>query len=287
MKRTRRQLARWIAGCAAAAALVALSAAALPVRADELADEQRARLLEEMRTLAGQTVVAYASGMAKPELVAKPVFRYDDQPRRILDATLWMWSDNGRPVAFEKIEAIDRGSPRWSHCFTSFSTELLSVEWPENHRLQASEAGLVHRPIPDAPPVAQRSAERKRQMRELARQFSARIVLENTGSAQMRLLTTPIFEFSEPMTEFVQGAVFGFGTNGTNPDLLLAIEVRQNTDNNSPAWHFAPARITTNGIRLRYQDLPVWETQQVNYKEAPFSNWTCFGTPRTSPKEQP
>jgi hypothetical protein len=103
----------------------------------------------------------------------------------------------------------------------------------------------------------------------------------------MRLLTTPLCEFSDQESEVLKGAVFGFGTNGTNPDLLLAIEVRPNKNNEAAAWHFAAARITTNGIRLHYQEVQVWETEQVNYKLAPFSNWTCFGTPRTSPNPQP
>jgi hypothetical protein len=113
----------------------------------------------------------------------------------------------------------------------------------------------------------------------LSRQFSSRIVLEDGTSSEMRLLTTPICELQEPKSAALTGAVFGLGTNGTNPDLLLALEVRAEGDTSQ--WCFAPARLTTNGIVLNHQDRQVWETPHLNYKEAPFPTWTCFGTPRS------
>jgi hypothetical protein len=231
-----------------------------------------------MTELAEPIKVKLADGQREADRITNPVFRYDDQPRRILDATLWVWMDGGRPVAFQKIEAVDRGRPKWSFYSTSFSPQLIEMEWPGDRRYRSTEPGIVYRAVPGAPAVATTSTQRKRQMRELARQFSSRIVLADDSSAEMRLLTTPICEFTDTKTELCEGAVFGFGTNGTNPDLLLALEARQ--EDGRLQWCFAPARITTNGIRLNHQDKQVWETPHENYKEAPFSNWTCFGIPR-------
>jgi hypothetical protein len=281
MNRRLSSLALVAAGLSAWAGLVPIA----PAAEDEAALAPRNELLAAMRGLAEQTKVTLPDSDHPPKLVASPVFRYDDQPRRILDATLWVWTADGRPVLFEKIEAIDRGSPRWSHCCTSFSTGLVTVEWPHNHRLQTTEAGVTFRPVADAPAVAARSTQRKRQMRELARQFSARIVVEDVSTAEMRLLTTPIYEYTDSKSGLAAGAVFGFGTNGTNPDLLLAIEAR--SDRDAVRWSYASARITTNGIRLWHLDQQVWEVHQVNYKQAPFANWTCFGIPRPDLKPDP
>jgi hypothetical protein len=259
-------------------AAAALWLAAAIAAAQEAGDSPKPNLLDEMTSLAEPIKVKLADGEREADRLANPVFRYDDQPRRILDATLWVWMDGSRPVAFQKIEAVDRGRPKWSFYSTSFSTQLIEMEWPGNRRYRSTEPGIVYRAVPGAPAVAQANIQRKRQMRELARQFTARIVLADDSSAEMRLLTTPICEFTDTKTKLFEGAIFGFGTNGTNPDLLLALESRE--ENGRLLWCFAPARITTNGIRLNHQDQQVWETPHENYKEAPFSNWTCFGIPR-------
>src|SRR5688572_24616661 len=51
------------------------------------------------------------------DLVPQPVFRYADQPRNIPDATLWVWTKDGRPVAFQKLEVDARpGFSQWTVC---------------------------------------------------------------------------------------------------------------------------------------------------------------------------
>ncbi|GEM_PF-2535746 len=66
----------------------------------------------------------------------KPVFRYSDQPRFFYDATLWVWTVDGLPVAMQKIEVTDLVSgvegkpkiPKWVHCFTSLSPDLVKCD---------------------------------------------------------------------------------------------------------------------------------------------------------------
>jgi hypothetical protein len=256
---------------------------AAPCRGDDAAEGRRTELLEQMRSLAQKTAVEYASGTSRPKLVEQPIFRYDDQPRRFIDATMWVWIDAGRPVACQKIEAkleFNTGEPLWGYCFTSLSTEKLKVAWADRSYC-STEPGIVFQPLPDAPAPAAGSTQRKRQIRELARGFSGRI-LQNprTGdSSQMRLLTTPIFEYADPQTSILNGAMFGFETNGTNPDLVVLLEVRGSPE--KPEWQFAPARMTTGGITLNYRDEKVWEAPFVSPHDGPFANWLFFRTPRT------
>src|SRR5688572_6777576 len=75
-------------------------------RGDEQNEKRRAQLLAQMRSLAEQTKVQFAKGERRIELLKEPIFRYDDQPRRFIDATMWAWTEHGRPVAFQKVEAI-------------------------------------------------------------------------------------------------------------------------------------------------------------------------------------
>ena len=76
----------------------------------------------------------------------------------------------------------------------------------------------------------------------------------------------------------VAGVVFGFSTNGTNPDLLILLEARGEKD--ARQWHFAPVRMTASGVTLKHRTERVWEVSWVNWNEAPFPTWTFFDTPR-------
>jgi hypothetical protein len=274
-------LAATVVVCAALAANLANGAEDGEKRPEQRQRQQeRERLLAKMRELAQQTQLRFQQGDRQPLLVESPVFRYDDQPRHFLDATLWVWTDQGRPVAFQKIEAMESRTPAWQYCFTSVSEELLEVQWAVGGRFRSTSPGIEFRQLIEAPAVAAGSAQRKRQARELAREFSARIVIDpvNNRTEAMRFLPTPIFEYSESPTKMFRGAVFGLTTNGTNPDLLLFLEARDEKE--SLRWNYAAARMTTGGLNVCYREMPVWEAEFVAPRSTPFPTWTFFATPR-------
>jgi hypothetical protein len=259
---------------------------ALPGIADDARDERRAKMLEKMEAVAQETKVSFAEGNGEVLLRDKPVFRYDDQPRRLVDATVWTWIYQGRPIAFQKVEAIERGAGEWQRCFVSLAEDRLKVQWGKGRMFESTEAGVSYRPVPDAPAMAPRNLERRRQLRELARTFTARILLDpaNQDSQEMRLLTSPMFEFEDEKSKLLRGAVFGYSTNGTNPDLLILFEARE--AQGSFAWHYAPARMTTGGITVAHSDKPIWECAFAEPGQSTFPTWTYFQTPREQ-EEQP
>lgn len=264
--------------------LIGLSAALLTASlcADERSEKQRQTLLAQMRELAEQTEVTYESGTGKPTFVEKPVFRYDDQPRRFIDATVWAWTDGGRPVAFQKVEAsIDdvTGAAKWGYCFASLSENRIVAEWEHGKKFRSTEAGVAFRPMPDAPAVAPRSVARKRQARELSREFSARILLNprTDSTEEMRLLATPIHEYNDPAGEYL-GAAFGYSTGGRNPDLLILIEARE--QDGKLVWHYAPVRMTIGGVTVKLQEKSLWEVPFIEPKPQDLPTWTFFYQPR-------
>jgi hypothetical protein len=250
--------------------------------ADEARDQQRAKYLEQMRQRAEATGVKFADRDGAPKLLDKPIFRYDDQQRGFIDATIWAWTDKGRPVAFEKIEVMleFKTKPQWNYCFTSLAEELLQIDWGMNRKYQSKEPGVAFQPVPDAPAVGTKQTERRRQLRELARSFSARIVLDprTNNSEEMRLLATPLFEYANPKTELIDLAVFGYSTAGTNPDMLVVFDVRDKEG--KPMWHYSPVRMTAGGVILKRGDVKVYEVPFVLVHEAPFPTWTYFQFPR-------
>lgn len=278
------QVTVWMALCLAACGwgwgIVAGS-----VAAEETvpAENQRAEYLAQMKSLVEATKVVFKKDQRKPKLVATPVFRYDDQPRRFIDATMWVWTDGGRPVAFQKIEAMihrNTNMPLWGYCFTSVSTSLLETNWAGGHRFETKEPGIVFQSIPGAPAVAERDVSKKRQVRELARGFAARALLDprRNDTQELRLLPTPILEYSDPSSGRFLGSVFAFSANGTNPDLLVLFEPLK-MDQKSE-WQFAPARMTSGGVTVTFRDKTVWETPHVDGHDAAFATWTFFQTPR-------
>ncbi|HWB09835.1 MAG TPA: hypothetical protein VG826_11435 [Pirellulales bacterium] len=233
-----------------------------------------------MRQLAQKTNVHYQENERKPQLLEAPVFRYDDQPRRFLDATMWVWTDGGRPVAFEKIEAMDRGRPQWATLFTSVSEGLLTVQWDESREYRSTSPGVDFRPLPSAPDVPARSSAQRLAAREVVRGFSARI-LTDVGpdkTEEMRLLPAPIFEYTDPETKQFRGAIFGLTTGGTNPDVLILLEPRESGAKS--VWNYSVTRMTTCGVTLRYGEATVWKAEFCLPPANTFPTWTVFYTRR-------
>src|SRR5262245_14518167 len=193
---------------ALAALLVSIS------KGDERNEERSAQLLAQMRSLAEQTTVRFAKGERRLEFIKNPVFRYSDQPRQFIDATLWVWTNDGRPVAFQKIEALEFGAEAtrpslWQLCFASVSADLVVAQWPEGHSFQSTEPGLTFRALNEAPAGATGNSQRKRQTPQILPKFSARILTNPTNNTtpEMRLPAAPIFDYEDRSTGELVGSV--------------------------------------------------------------------------------
>src|SRR5262245_60631155 len=134
------------------------------VRSEEPADAKVQKLSDESRTRAERIQVKMVVGdqTTTAKLHANPVMKYTDVPRQIEMATLWVWHDEGRPVALGKVEAYQReGGPKWLYCFASASTGLVDGKWPEGRRFQARRPGIERTPI-NGPATQEQAASRLR-----------------------------------------------------------------------------------------------------------------------------
>ena len=264
--------------------LVGLALTAPAAAGQPAADARTEPLLTAMQELARQTTVRRkgAPETEPAEWIPKPVFRYSDQPRRIVDATLWLWTENGRPVAMQKVEAMERaGRPAWTYCFATFSPDVLEVRWPSG-RTYESRQGVEFKTLPN-PPAAEASTRLAgRQLRQVARRFRAEITNTPDGSEveQMRLLPRPIFEYGGEQSDVLAGAVFGFASNGTNPDAYLILEVLYESVGDS-RWRYDFARMTTGGLTFRLDDREVCSAPWVQPQPKAFETWTFFFEPRS------
>ncbi len=257
----------------------ALAAAAL-VRGQELSDAQLQKLSDDSRARAEAVEVNVAAGgrTIKATVHPTPLMKYTDVPREIEMATLWVWQDEGHPVALGKVEAYRRkGGPKWLYCFTSASTGLVDARWPGGRRFLAEKPGIewaaLHGPAPQGT-----AAGRLRQMKELFRRFSATTrddVLKT--SDELRPLARPLHEYSSPKYGVVQGVLCGFAANGTNPDVIVALEaVRAADERDAPVtWRYGVIGMTAGGISVKLDKAEVY-TRPYAGSTHTFDTWTYF-----------
>lgn len=256
-----------------------------PVLAEE---DERDASLDRMRELAQQTEVLMIredGSKEAAELIPHPVFRYNDEVRSIHDSTLWVWMDGPRPVLLQKIEDSQHrvsGQKRWTYCLTSLSAGNVRVEWADGRTYESSEPGLKWESVLKGPEPARAAWTRKSQLRQLARRFAATMLIDprNGDKLELRLLPRPILEFGAGESGVPTGALFGFAAYGTNPDLLLVLELRPD-DSGNLTWQFAAARMTTGGLTLRQNEDPVWSAEFVRPIPQPWESWTFHFVPRS------
>jgi len=258
-----------------------------PVQADapevEASKALREARLGKMREWAEGFEVQRASAgtREKVTLWKTPVFRYDDQPRGFVDATLWRWGSQGRPVALLKVEdTLSGGIPYWQFCVASLADGPINISFPNGRRLAADVAGTALRPLENAGAPSETSAGRLRQMKQLAARFMGTIHVDGKASLkqEMRRLASPIHRYSDEAAALIYGAIFGLTTNGTNPDMLVLIELREDREKN-PVWEYGIVKMTAAEVHIRLDGAQVYSSPI----SEPMRTWTYFQMPQKQP----
>ena len=80
------------------------------LRGDDPAEAKLKKLTDDSRARAEGIKVNVVVGerTTKATVLPNPLMKYTDVPRQIELATLWVWQDDGRPVALGKVEAYER-----------------------------------------------------------------------------------------------------------------------------------------------------------------------------------
>ena len=194
-------------------------------------------------------------------LHSAPLLRWDNQVVEEVDAALFLWKVGQRPVAAAQL-FLNGG--KWHHEFQSLSPADQEFEATSNLGQRWSwtpnKPGLEFRAAEIDPPIAN-GALRLRQMRDLARQFTAACDPSRSGRWSnphaLRLLTTPVYRFSEPSVGIVDGTLFTFA-QGTNPEVLIQIEAVRAAEGGE-TWRYAFAPMTSFQVKVHRDDKLVWE----------------------------
>jgi hypothetical protein len=232
----------------------------------EQAKKERAARLEFMRRSAASLLVKMKSGADynMTQIVQAPLLHYTNPGGETLDATVWAWGRRGRPVALASIsqERSVGGIEKWSCEMVSLSEQPLRLEAKPGWQWVPATSGIEWKPIAGAPPVGETPVIRARQMRDIARQFTA-AGIHNQGkdSTELRFMDRPLSRFSDPDNGLVDGAFYAFAS-GTNPEVLLILEGRRDNGGKS-VWHYGFARMGADRLVARLGENVVWEQPEI------------------------
>lgn len=269
--------------CALATIIASHADAADESESDGDAKGKTARL-EQMQARARFAAVKFVDGDRdrKIELLPQPVMRYSDSLRGFRDATLWLWTANGRPVAIEKVEDLRNAdkAPRWLTCMATLAPEKIETRWSSGQTYLYRKPGVEFRPLKDAPAPDSREAGRLRQFKAQSQRFSATMQQYGTEDRQeMRLLTRPLHRYALPDESVDDAIIFAWTANGTNPDALLVLE--QRTRDKQPEWVYSLVGVTADTVELKLDGSPAQTKQHTLYPGD--DALTFFFEPNTQP----
>ena len=181
---------------------------------------------------------------------------------------VFVWTKDGRAEAIGTVFKAYSPFTSMSIEFQSFSREPLEGRY-NGGKIWAPEVGDIEfAAVEDVPSPSSAKFARLRQMRSLAGEFSVDATVRNDDSVtrRLRVLTQPIFRYDSRDPQVLDGAIFAF-VEGTDPELLIAIEVRKTADGFQ--WQYAIGRMNSIRFEVRRNDKVVWKGEQL---APPWSN---------------
>jgi len=251
---------------------VAWSDPELP-KSDETDQARRSARVEAMRARAESLAVRIgAAGDAKStsaELVANPLLHYSDlagnaAAGNTADGTIWAWGKVGRPPFLAGIfyDTPKAGIEKWSCELLSLADGPISVAGKPGWEWKPAKSDIEWQAVPDAPPAAESPVQRLRQMKDIARRFTASQTIGPTRTDQLRLMDRPLHRYADAARGLIDGSLYAFAV-GTNPEVLLILECRAATEG-KPAWHCGFARMTSARCEARLDDKEFWKQEAVD-----------------------
>ncbi|HEV7224940.1 MAG TPA: hypothetical protein VGN42_19710 [Pirellulales bacterium] len=196
------------------------------------------------------------------KLIDRPLLAYDEPARRNSQGTLWAFGDMGRPVAFMELFQGPASQPAWFQSLVRTDDRPLRLEAPDGRRWQPRRGVIARLNLDDAPRPANGGAARLRQLKSLAKRFSAHEIWDPDDSRfELRLLVQPIHRYDDAAHGIQDGAAFIFAY-GTNPEIIMLLESLGTTLDNAH-WRYSVFPTSSAELHVRIDGREVWTRPRV------------------------
>ena len=215
------------------------------------------------------------------KLIDRPLLVFGDSARSNENGTLWAWGKSGRPLAMLELYQPTGNNANWVHAASLTSAPKISLKGPLAARWTPESTQLEPQRIPASEPPAAKEPQRLRQLKDLARRFTAHEFWDPDNSRfELRLLVQPVHRYSDPESGLQDGAVFVIA-HGTNPELLLLIEALGKSAEEA-RWHCSFARLGSAEIHVELDGKEVWKVDRAaNVVGKPTDPYWLFLSPAT------
>ena len=248
------------------------------------ADGLKSRFID----LANRIVIA-PSGSPKDvfKFLPRPVLSWSNPARRTSAGALFLWTASGRPQVALCVYPSDEQVIDLE--FQSLSDDALSADNDDRLFWEPPPNAIDWNPLDGEQAPARTPFARLRQMRQIARQFSSKLVPPNKNPIELRLLETPVYRYVLPGTggaassdgkqlidgaPLIDGALFTF-VQGTDPEVLLMLEAYE--ADGQAKWRYSLARMSMVPTQVQHNKTLVWETDwAIRRQNTPYFVYKSF-----------
>lgn len=246
--------------------------------------EQSASRLKFMQDTASRIEIrTEGDGGTKLQLTTQPLLRWDNQRSFVVDAATFVWMSDHRPQVIGGVWIKDGVS----HLdLQSLALGPLTATVDGKRAWFPAHPGIIWSPVPDAPLPSATRGERLRQMKVLARDFSAHAIKNapdyDEGSRwELRIMAQPVYRYAEEAA--VDGAIFAFA-QGTDPEAFLILESRE--EKGVGKWNFSFAAACGWELHGKLGKREVWLRPSARQRK-PEDGYAVIGPFAVDPKLLP
>jgi hypothetical protein len=204
-----------------------------------------------------------------------------------IHGSVFVWTDRGCPVAVASIYKWFSPNTHLGIELHALTPDVVSADRKGRRVWSPGKFAVERKPIPAAPVPADSVAGRLRQLRTLAKEFSASETTRANITRELRLLTQPIYRYQSTNLDVIDGALFTF-VEGTDPEIFLMIEARRTASGSE--WQFAAVRMNSLTLKLSHKGHEVWTVPTITWAQAgnhnqPYTLFTYGSDPGSTPDD--
>jgi hypothetical protein len=218
-------------------------------------EKRRLRAAEQHVNRLAMHVADQATEIVKH--VDRPLLAYGEPARRNSHGTLWAFGDTGRPVAFLELFQASESQAVWYQSVVRTGDRPVQLQSPDGQRWQPPRNVIARSDLDDPARPAKSGTARLRQLKSLARRFTAHEIWDPDNSRfELRLLVQPVYRYDDADHGIQDGAAFVFAY-GANPEIIVLLEALGSTVD-SALWHYSAFPTSSAKLHVEIDGREVW-----------------------------